>query len=59
MVLESLSSLTWESAHKPMRVVSGHSLERQEWGDLMRAASGDVGSQERVIVTSHITRVWE
>jgi len=43
--------------HKPIRVASGHLLERQEWGDLMRVATGDAGSHDRVIVTSHIA--WE
>jgi hypothetical protein len=37
-----------------MRVASEHLLERQECGDPIRVASGDAGSQERVIVTSHI-----
>jgi histidine ammonia-lyase len=37
-----------------MRVVSGHLLGHQEWGDPMRVASGDTGSQEGVIVTSHM-----
>jgi hypothetical protein len=45
--------------HKPMRVISGHSLGREEWGDPMRVASRDVESQEGVIVMSHITRVWK
>jgi len=43
-----------ESVHKLMRVASGHSLGRQEWSDPMRVANGDSGSQEGVIVTSHI-----
>jgi hypothetical protein len=38
-----------------MRVASGYLLERQECGDSMRVASEDAGSQEEVIVTSHIT----
>jgi len=36
-----------------MRVASGHLLGRQEWGDPMRVASEDAGSQKGVIVTSH------
>jgi hypothetical protein len=40
-----------------MRIANGHLLGRQEWGDPMRIASGDAGSQEGVIVTSHIA--WE
>jgi hypothetical protein len=40
--------------HKPMKVANGHSLRRQELGNLMRVASGDTGSQEGVIVTFHI-----
>jgi hypothetical protein len=43
--------------HKPIRVVGGHSLGRQEWGDPMRVASEDAGSKGGVIVTSHIA--WE
>jgi hypothetical protein len=42
-----------------MRVVRGHSLGRQYWGDPMKVASRDAGSQEGVIVTSHITFVYE
>jgi len=42
-----------------MRVTSGHSLRRQEWGDPMRVASENVGSEEGVIVTSHIAWEWE
>jgi hypothetical protein len=59
MVSESLSNLRWESVHKPMRVASKHSLGHQELGDPMKVASGDAGSQEGVIVTSHITWVWK
>jgi len=40
--------------HKPMKVANGHLLGCQEWGDPMKVASGDVGSQEGVIVTSYI-----
>jgi hypothetical protein len=47
------------SVHKPMSVASGHSLGRQELGDTMRVASEDAGSQEGLIVTSHIVWVWE
>jgi hypothetical protein len=59
MVSKPLSSLTWGSEHKPMRIASGHSLGRQEWGDPMRVTSGDSRSQEGVIMTSYITWVWE
>jgi len=59
MISEPLPSLRWGSVHKPMRVTSEHSLGRQEWGDPMRVASGDAGSQEGVIVASHIAWVWE
>jgi hypothetical protein len=45
--------------YKPIRVISEHLLGRQEWGDPMRVASEDAGSQEEVIVTSHIAWVWE
>jgi hypothetical protein len=41
-----------------MRVISKHLLGRQELDDPMRVASGDAGSQEGVIVTSHITWEW-
>jgi len=41
----------------PKRVAGGHSLGCQEWGDPMRVASEDAGSQGGVIVTSHIA--WE
>jgi hypothetical protein len=41
-----------------MRVASGHSLGRQEWGDPMRVSSGDAESQGGVIVTSHIAWEW-
>jgi hypothetical protein len=44
---------------KPIKVASGHSLRRQEWGDPMRVASGDAGSQEGLILMSHIAWVWE
>jgi hypothetical protein len=44
--------------HKPMRVASGHSLGHQEWGDPMKVASEDAGSQEGVIVASHIAWEW-
>jgi hypothetical protein len=47
------------SVYKPIRVISEHLLGRQEWGDPMRVASEDAGSQEEVIVTSHIAWVWE
>jgi hypothetical protein len=50
MVSEPLPSLRWGSVHKPMRVASGHSLGRQEWGDPIRIASGDAGPQEELIV---------
>jgi hypothetical protein len=40
--------------HKPMRVANEHSLGCQGWGDPMRVASRDVGSQDGVIMTSHI-----
>jgi hypothetical protein len=40
-----------------MRVTNGHLLGRQEWSDPIRVASGDAGSQDGVIVTSHIA--WE
>jgi hypothetical protein len=40
--------------HKLVRVVSENSLGCQEWNDTMRVASGDAGSQEEAIVTSHI-----
>jgi hypothetical protein len=46
------------SVYKPMRVVSGNSLGRQEMGNPMRVTSGNAGSQEGVIVTSHITWEW-
>jgi hypothetical protein len=46
------------TVHKPIRVASGHLLRLQEWGDPMRVASGDAGSQEGVIVTSHIAWEW-
>jgi hypothetical protein len=42
------------SVHNPL-----HSLGRQEWGDSMRVASGNAGSQEGVIVTFYIACVWE
>jgi hypothetical protein len=57
MVSEPLPNLRWGSVDKPMRVASGYSLGCQEWGDLMRVASGDAGSQEGVILTSQITWV--
>jgi hypothetical protein len=57
MVLESLPSLRWGSMHKPITVANGHSLRHQEHGDPMRVASKNVGSQEEVIVTSHIAWV--
>jgi hypothetical protein len=41
-----------------MRVASEHLMKRQEWGDPMRVTSGDSGSQEEVIVTSHIAWEW-
>jgi len=44
--------------HKPKRVAGGHSLGYQEWGDPMRVASEDAGSQGGVIVTSHIAWEW-
>jgi hypothetical protein len=37
-----------------MNVVSGHPLGCQEWVDPIKVASGDAGSQEVVIMTSHI-----
>jgi hypothetical protein len=37
-----------------IRVTNRHSLGRQELDDSMRVASGDAGSLEGVIVTSHI-----
>jgi hypothetical protein len=37
-----------------MRVASGHSLRHQEWSDPTRVANMDAGSQEEVIVMSHI-----
>jgi len=40
--------------HKPMRVASKHLLGREELGNPMRVTSGDAGSLEGVIVTSHI-----
>jgi len=58
MVSKPLPNLRWESMHKPMRVASEHSLARQEWGDHMRVTSGNAGSQEGVIVTSHIAWEW-
>jgi hypothetical protein len=33
-----------ESMYKPIKVVSGHLLGRQEWANSMKVASGDVGS---------------
>jgi hypothetical protein len=42
-----------------MRVASGHSLGCQDWGDPIMVASGDVGSEEGLIVTSHMAWVWE
>lgn len=47
------------SVQKSMRVASGYSLGHQELGDPMRVTSGDNGSRERVIVTSHIVWVWK
>jgi len=44
--------------HKLMRVVNGHSLGCQEWGDPIRVASGDAGFQDGVIVMSHIAWEW-
>jgi len=41
-----------------MSVANGLLLGRQEWGDPMRVASGDAGSQERVIMTSHVAWEW-
>jgi hypothetical protein len=32
--------------HNPMRIASGHSLGRQEWGDPIKVASRDAGSQD-------------
>jgi hypothetical protein len=57
MVSKPLSSLRWGSVHNPMRTTSVHLLGRHEKSDPMRVASGDVGSQERVIVISHIAWV--
>jgi hypothetical protein len=58
MVSEPLPSLRWwERAQAQERVAGGHSLGCQEWGDPMRVASEDAGSQGGVIVTSHIA--WE
>jgi hypothetical protein len=42
--------------YKPMRIASRHLLGRQECSDPMRVASVDTGSQDGVIVISHI--VW-
>jgi hypothetical protein len=56
MISESLSSLRWESVHKPMRTVSEYLLGRQEWANPM----GHEGRQRGcwvlrgVIVTSYI-----
>jgi hypothetical protein len=54
MVLEPFLSLRWGCMHKPIRVASELSMGCQEGGDSMRVANGDAGSQEGLIVTSHI-----
>jgi hypothetical protein len=42
-----------------MKVTRGHLLGRQEWGDHMRVANGDAGSQEGVIVTFRIAYMYK
>jgi hypothetical protein len=54
MVSETLPSLRWGERAQAHGVTKGHSLGRREWGDPMGVANGDSGSEEGVIVSSHI-----